>query len=504
MAESESDVAPVGVSGHDVALEDVYRVAIRHARVELLEDALETLRASRAVIERALSEDRHTYGLNSGLGHSKDERLSARDLAAYGMQTLDAHAAGVGPALPDADVRAMMFARLVGMTRGGAGVHPGVVRVLIELLNSGVTPIVPEIGSVGASDLMHLAAIGQVVVGRGRARYCHEVLLGGEALVQAGVRAHTLAPQDALSLISGNAASIGLGALAVLEADRIAGLADLAGVLTIEAIGGGTGQFDAEVAAAKPFEGQLAAAGHLRALLEGSDLENRAGSSIQDPLSVRVMPQVHGALREQILVARDSVHTELNARDDNPLVSVERQEMIPNGNFHPLVLALAFESLRVGLAHAGMISERRMNKVASFSFGTGTLFPDGGAWTPGRYAEEGVLAYSAAALLARLKHLAVPVTLGVPPLDQDIEDHATLAPTAVTMTREALQILETILTIEALLAVDKLASLSKRRLGVRMDPVYQSVRAVLEGGGAHPVMGDLVEQVRLVLRVTPT
>lgn len=504
MANSKSGSPVVVVSAHDLALEDVYRVAIEHARVELSDDAAERLRAARAVVERTLAENRHAYGLNSGLGHGKDERLSVGDLAAYGVQTLDAHAAGVGPPLADTDVRALMFARVVGMTRGGAGVHPGVVTVLIELLNCGVTPVVPEVGSVGAADLMHLAAIGQVVIGRGRARYGGEVLPGEGALIRAEIEAHTLAPQDALCLISGNATSIGLGALAILEAERIAGLADVAGVLTLEAIGGSVDPFDEEVAVAKPFVGQLAAAAHLRALLVGSEPVGREGTSLQDPLSIRVMPQVHGALREQIRVARDSVCTELNARDDNPLVSVERQAMIPNGNFHPLVLALAFESLRVGLAHAGMISERRMNKVASFSFGTGRLFSKTDVWQPGRYAEEGVLAYSAAALLARLKHLAAPVTLGAPPLDLDIEDHATLAPSAVTMTREALQILETILAIEALLAVDKIASLPERRLGARITPVYQGICSVLENGTAHPVLGDLVEQARAVLCSVPS
>jgi histidine ammonia-lyase len=504
MPERKSVLPAVVVTSHDVALEDVYRVALEGARVELGDDSAACLHAARAVVERTLSEGHHTYGLNSGLGHGKDERLSTRNLDAYAVQTLDAHAAGVGPALGDADVRAMMFARVAGMARGGAGVHPGVVRTLIEMLNTGVTPQVPEFGSVGASDLMHLAAIGQVVIGRGWARYGGEVLPGREALMRAGVRVHTPAPQDALSLISGNATSIGLGTLTVLGAERIAELADLAGVLTLEAFDGSITPFDEEVAAAKPFAGQLVAAAHLRALLDGSDLETRGGSSLQDPLSLRVMPQVHGALREQIRVARDSVHIELNARDDNPLVSVVRQRMIPNGNFHPLVLALAFESLRVGLAHTGMLSERRMNKVASFSFGTGALFPTDGAWTPGRYAEEGVLAYSAAALVARLKHLAMPVTLGVPPLDQDIEDHATLAPTAVALAREAVQTLETILAIEGLLAADRIASRPERNLGVRMIPVYEGIRSVLDGSGANPVIGDLVEQVRIVLRANTT
>lgn len=486
-----------------MTLDDVYRVAVDRAPVEVDAEAAARVLAARAVIERTLTAGRHMYGLNSGLGHGKDEHLSADDLGAYGVQVLDAHAAGVGPPLPDQDVRAMMFARVAGMTRGGAGVHPGAVRVLVEMLNAGVTPVVPETGSVGASDLMHLAAIGQVAIGRGRARFRGEVLSGAEALSLAGVPAHTLAAQDALSLMSGNATSIGLGALAVKSGKRITDLADLAGVLTLEAIEGSTDQFDAEVAAAKPFVGQLAAASHLRALLEGSDLERRAGSSVQDPLTLRVMPQVHGALRQVLQAAHESVSIELNARDDNPLVSVERQRMIPNGNFHPLVLALAFESLRVALAHAGMVSERRMNKVAAFSFGTGILYQVDTGWVPGRFAEEGVLAYSAAALLARLKHLANPVTLGSPPLDRDIEDHATLAPLAVAMTRESLDLLESILTIEALLAVDKLATLSPRRLGSRTQSSHDCLLVVLQSSGAYPVLAEVVERGRLNLRLTP-
>jgi histidine ammonia-lyase len=499
MSESGVGLAPVTVGTHDVSLEDVHRVAVGRAPVELTEAAWVQVRAARHVVERAHAEGRHVYGLNSGLGHGKDERLSPDDLATYGIQVIEAHAAGVGAPLPDVEVRAMMFARLAGMSRGGAGVHPGAVQVLVEMLNAGVTPSVPEVGSVGASDLMHLAAIARVAIGRGQARIHGAVLPGGEAMARAGVRPHTLTPQDALSLISGNATSIGLGALTVLKAERVADLADVAGVLTLEAVDGSTDQFDEEVAAAKPFPGQIAAAAHLRALLAGCERAGRDGSSLQDPISLRVMPQVHGALRAQIRVARESVHTELNARDDNPLVSMDGRRMIPNGNFHPLVLALAFESLRVGLAHVGMVSERRMNKVVSFSFGTGLLFPSDVGWVRGRYAEEGVLAYSAAALVARLKHLAAPVTLGSPPLDFDIEDHATLAPLAVTTTREALGVLEVILTIEAVLAVDKLASLPGRRLGGRIEPTYRAIYAVLETSGPNVIVGDVVERVRVVL-----
>ena len=500
MSETEDIVRPVLLGTHEVTLDDLYRVAVGGAKVTISPEADQRVRAARDVVERTLAAGSHAYGLNSGLGHGKDRHLSAVDLTAYAVQTVDAHATAVGPPLPDEEVRALMFARLAGMTRGGAGVHPGAVRVLTEMLNAGITPIVPEVGSVGSSDLMHLAAIAQVAIGRGQACSDGEILTGGEALSRAGVRPHTLAPTDALSLISGNAASIGLGAMAVIDAERIADLVDLAGVLTLEAIEGSAEPFGSEVAVAKPFRGQTAAAAHLRALLDGSDLLGRPHSSTQDPVSLRVMPQVHGAVREAVRAARESVRLELNAKDDNPLISIEHGSMISSGNFHPLVLALAFESLRLAVAHAGMLSERRMNKVVSFSFGTGRLFPAGVGWVPGRYAEEGTLAYSAAALLARLKHRAMPVTLDAPPLDFDIEDHATLASEAVQSTRVALLLLEQILAIEALLAVDKIAALSPRRLGRIVEPAYRAIRSVLDSGGADPVRGQVVDRVRGTLR----
>ncbi|HEX6506091.1 MAG TPA: aromatic amino acid ammonia-lyase [Chloroflexota bacterium] len=499
---ASTDVGPALITSADVTLEEVERVAAQGARVELAGDVMDRLGAARDVVDRALAAGQAAYGLNSGLGHGRDTLLSADDLARYQVQIVESHAAGIGPPLPDEDVRAIMFARIAGMTRGGSGAHPEVVQTLAAMLNAGLHPVVPEVGSVGASDLMHMAAIAQVAIGGGKARLAGETLPGAIALAQVGLAPCGLRPKDALSLISGNGTSIGLGALAVLEAERIADLADLAGVLTLEAIEGGVDPFDEEVAAAKPFPGQIAAAAHIRALLDGSDLAGRAGPSLQDPLSLRVMPQVHGALREQITAARRSVETELNAVDDNPYVSVANDRLISNGNFHPLVLALAFESLRVGLAHAGALAERRMNKVASFSFGTGALYPkaeDGDTHTPGRYAEEGVLAYSAAALSARLKHLASPVTLGCPPLDRDVEDHATLAPLSVALTREALQQLETILVIEALLAADKISSLPPRILGTGARGPYSAILGVLEGAGGHTSLAELIEQTRAVL-----
>ena len=477
------------------AAEDVGRIA-QGATLELAPEVLQRVRASRAVVERALEGGQPVYGLNTGLGSRRDRPVSPEDLDRYQVQMVMDHAGGVGEPLADEDVRAVMAARIAGISRGGSGAHPGALETLVAMLNAGVHPVVPSVGSVGASDLMHMAAIAMVVMGRGQARLEDRAMPGGEALARAAIAPHRLRPKDGLALISGNGVSIGLGALAALAAERTAVLADVAGALTLEAIAGNPGPFDEEAARAKPLPGQIAAAAHLRELLSGGDLAGgEPPHSVQDPLSFRVMPQVHGALRDQVAAVRAAVELELNAIDDSPLVSIDRDRLLSTGNFHPMGLALAFESLRVALAHLGMLSERRMNKLVAALYGEASF--EFGVQRPGRYSVPGFVIYSAAALLSELKQLASPVTLDCPPLDLDVEDHATLAPQAVMLARRGLLVLETILAIEVLVAISALDHQPQpTRLGRGTQPVYEAVHATLEPLEGDAPAATVVETVR--------
>lgn len=433
-----------------VTPEDLHRVAVCGTRVELSEDVVDLVTRGREVVECAIDGDRLVYGLNTGLGPLRNVRVAREALYGYQVRMIRAHATGVGAPLPDAEVRAMMLARVAGAARGHSGMHPAALATLVAMLNGGVHPLVPEFGSVGASDLMHMGAIAVVMIGEGMARLHGDELPGGEALMRAGIAPYVPQPKDGLALLSANGASVGVGALAVLELERVAGLADQVGALSLEALRGNPSPFDEEVVGAKPFPGQIEAAAHMRELLSGSSLYKVPSLSVQDALCLRVIPQVHGALREQSAVARRAVTIELNAADDNPYVSIERGAIISNGNFHPMVLALAFDALRTGLAHVGMISERRMQKLSAHAFSDSA---------PQLHEEPkrpwGPVLYAAAAVLAELKQLAAPVTIHAPPL-VDVEDHATLAPSSVFQTQRAIRLLETILSCEAMLAVDAL------------------------------------------------
>jgi histidine ammonia-lyase len=399
------------------------------------------------------------YGLNTGVGHMKDSVLPADELRSGQVMLLVTHAGGTGSALSTERVRGAMAVRLHGITRGGSGASPRVAEVLMEMLNAGVHPVVPSGGSVGAGDLGQMASVGQVMIGQGRAEFGGEVMTGADALARAGIEPLLVEPKDGLTILSSNAVSIADAARTVERAERVAATADVVAALSLEATNGNPSIVRAAVGDAKPFPGQIASCASMSDALAGSFLlEPGAARSVQDPLSFRVIPQVHGALREAIAAARLAVEIELNGRSDNPLVSIDDDAMVHNGNFHPLVMAIAFDQLRIAMTHVGQISERRMSHLWDLFFeriaGAGVPPP---GWTPPELF--GLqLRYPAAAMFSALRHLAAPATLDTPPLDIGVEDHATAAPLTVRLTGEALDLLEQILSIEVLMANDVMSS----------------------------------------------
>jgi histidine ammonia-lyase len=496
-----TDAVLVGSGGITAA--DVVRVARELAKVALSPDVEETILASRAVVDRAVAGERLIYGLNTGLGHMRDHRVPLEVLQRYQRQMIEAHASGIGPPLDTEDVRAAMLARVSGAARGGSGLTLETVRLLVAMLNAGVHPVVPSTGSVGAGDLMHMAAIAVVLIGKGQAELNGELLPAAEALSRAGLQPVVAQPKEGLALVSSNGVAIGAGALVAEEGLRLARLADLACALSLEAVSGNPGPFDEAAAGAKAIPGQIAAAAEVRALLEGSYLHDPATTlSVQDPLSFRVAPQVNGAYREQVLAAEHAVEVELNGIGDNPIVLIERDTMISNGNFTPMQLALAFDALRIGATHVAMISERRMNKLMTIHLSDSRLMLAG--LTDEEMAEQrprrALVQYAAAALLAELKHLAAPVSIHLPPLDLDVEDHGTVAPSVVFTTRRALTLLDTILTCEAQLAIDLMDVEGVPALGRGTREAYERVQASWSKLPADGTPAAVVEATRAALR----
>jgi histidine ammonia-lyase len=447
MSAVETEMVEIGA--RPPTIEDVCLVA-DGAPVRLSPDVRQRIAESRAVVDSLVSGETLIYGLNTGLGHMRDERVPIEALRTYQEAIVAGHAGGLGAPLPARIVRAAMFARLTGVAGGGSGLSPVVADQLVEMLNRGVSPILAEIGSVGASDLMHMAAIGQVVIGTGRAEVEGEILGGSDALRRVGLQPVVLEPKDGLALISANGVSVGRSALVVARARILAEIADLVVALSLEAIHGNISIVDPAVASAKGIDGQSRSSERIRGLLAGSErCTPGAAASVQDPLSFRVAPQVHGAFREALQSAAQAVEAELRAMDDNPLVVAAEGRMVSNGNFHPIAMALAVDALRPAIAHVGQLSDRRMGHlwgplmkglVADLTASPDTI----ASATP-------LLRYAAATRVAEMRELAGPVTLDIGPLDLGVEDHSTNAPVAASRTEQALLCLLDVLASETLI-----------------------------------------------------
>ncbi|MDR6506982.1 aromatic amino acid ammonia-lyase [Arthrobacter oryzae] len=480
-------------------------------KVVLSTDALELIGLSREVVQQAIDSGHRVYGLNTLLGSGRDTAVEEKSILAYQVQVVRYHHSGVGEALDAAEVRALMLARLVGFSRGGSGVRPETARFYAEMLNRGVIPAIPREGSVGSADLTHLAAVAAVAIGEGQAVAADGQLVpGGQALADAGLAPLELAPGEALALVSSNSYSIGVGALVLHRILRLADLADAALALSLEATarhdgGGNLSPFSPAVQAAKAVTGQAVTANNIRRLLRGGWLEDPTREvSVQDALSFRAAPQTHGAFRWQVTALEDALEVELNGRGDNPLTDLDSGRMVSGGNFQPMQLALAFEALRLGLAHLGISSERRIAKLYPPQRRIRQRHLDAARNGSPLETEElpGLLWYSAAGLLSELKFLAAPATLGAPTLSADVEDHSTLAPLALQLLERSVDATEKLFAIEALTAAYLLAEAEaeappERPLGKGTGAVVERLSGLL---ARHLPAAALVDEARVALK----
>jgi histidine ammonia-lyase len=445
--------AAISLTGDDLAVEDVWSVAVAGARAELSEAARGKLRAAREVVERALVEapGEHTYGVNTGFGRFVERTIPAELAEELQLRLLRSHACGVGEPYPDEVVRGAMALRANALAKGYSGARVETVELLLACLNAGLVPFVPSRGSVGASgDLAPLAHLALPLVGEGWASVDGERLSGADALARVGLEPLRLGVKEGLSLINGTQFVSAVGALAVVRARRLAKAADIACALSLEALQGSRGAFRPEIQALRPFAGQVDSAANVVRLLEGSAIieAHRWCDKVQDAYSLRCAPQVHGASRGLIEYAERTVAVELNAATDNPLVFVEEGELVSNGNFHGQPLGFALDALAMGVAELANISERRVERLTNPSLSEGLpafLTPDGGLNSGFMIPQ-----YVAAALVSENKVLAHPASVDSIPTSAGQEDHVSMGNASALKCWQVLGNCERALAIELL------------------------------------------------------
>lgn len=495
------------INGKDLTIELVDWV-VHGAQVEVAPEALELVERSALAVQRLVNEGRSVYGITTGFGYFKNRAIGKEDLKTLQKNIVMSHAMGMGEPLSKTVVRAMMLIRVNTLALGYSGIRPATLLGLVELLNHGVHPVVPSKGSLGASgDLAPLSHIALVLIGMGRAEFKGEEMDGAEALKKAGLSPLELEAKEGLALTNGTAQMTAIGALAVLAAENLTQTADVAGCLSLEALGGTEKAFDARIHALRPHPRQVECAANLRRLLGGSEFTRTSDPEhVQDVYSLRCMPQVHGAVRDAIAYGRWAVEIELNSVTDNPLIFLDgdRVEALSGGNFHGEPIALALDFLAFALTDLGNISERRLAQLVDWRSNEGVLPPflieDGGLNSGFMLTQ-----YSAAALAAENKVLSHPASADSIPSSANVEDHVSMGATAAMKLLTVVDNISGILALEVFAACQGLDIRLRRaeghlRGGAGTSSAYLAVREVIPFIEKDVVMTPFVAEIQGLIR----
>ena len=466
----------VMLDGDSLTLEAVAAVARQGAEVQLAEAGRSRMEASRAAVERYIRDGRVIYGLNTGFGKFSEVAIAPAELEALQRNLIYADAVGIGRPFDREVTRALMLLRANALAKGCSGIRPGTVQTLLDMLNRGVHPVVPEKGSVGSSgDLCPLAHVVLVMMGEGEAEHQGRVMAGGRAMAEAGIPAVTLQAKEGLALINGTCAMLAVGALAVADTRTLLGTADIAAALTLEALEGITDAFDPRIHQVRPHQGQQQSARNLLRLCAGSRLTTRQGQlRVQDAYGLRCIPQIHGASRLAFEYVRGVIETELNSATDNPLIFPDEEGcVLSGGNFHGQPVAIAMDALGIALAELANSSERRIERLLNPALSglPAFLSPKGGTNCGFMVAQ-----YAAAAVVSENKVLAHPASVDSIPTCANQEDYVSMGTIAARKAREILGHAQHVLGIELLCAAQAADFRGSDRLGKGSRKAYETIR----------------------------
>jgi len=473
----------VVLTGNDLTFAQLYAVGLERARVSLSPDAISRMKASRAVVDKLVAEGQTAYGINTGFGKLASVRINSEQVRQLQINLVRSHACGVGSPLSEAETRSMILLRANALAKGLSGVRPVVVETLCAMLNAGVHPVIPSQGSVGASgDLAPLAHLAQVVIGEGAAVYNREQLSGSDAMKRAGITPVPLEAKEGLSLLNGTQGMLALLSLALREADELADTADVAASLSLDALRGSPGAFDARIMHARDYPGAGRTARNLAHLNEGSQIREShrspdADKRVQDAYSLRCTPQVHGAVRDSLVQAREMAAVELNSATDNPLVFVREGgagDIVSGGNFHGQPLAMAADQVAIAIATLSGISERRVEQMTNplTSMLPAFLTPD-----PGLNSGFMIVQVTAAALTSENRALATPHSVDSISTSGNQEDYVSMGMSGARRLERMLKNLRHILAIELLCACQGIDLLAPLKTGALATKAYDAVRA---------------------------
>lgn len=468
----------IQINGNDLTLEQIVKVSRQGYRVELTKEAEERVVKSRNIVDEIVHNNRVIYGITTGFGKFSDVTISGEDCKKLQRNLIISHACGTGKSFSNEIVKTIMLLRANALSKGYSGIRLSTLKTLIEMINKGVNPIIPEKGSLGASgDLAPLSHMVLPMIGDGEAEFNGEIMTGAKAMDKAGIKIIELTAKEGLALINGTQVMTAVGALSVYDSINLLKICDISAALSLEALRGVKDAFDPRTHNIRPHKGQIETAKNILNLTEGSTfITNQGEIRVQDAYSLRCIPQVHGASKDAVEYVRNKVEVEINSVTDNPIVTQEG-DVISGGNFHGQPMALSFDFLGIAMAEMASISERRLERLINYQLNDlpPFLVKEGGLNSGFMITQ-----YAAASLVSENKILAHPASVDSIPSSANQEDHVSMGTIAARKGRDIIENVQRVLATEIMAACQAIDFRDGYVLGVGTKEAYKVVRENVE------------------------
>lgn len=488
------------IDGKNLNLEKFIDVVRNNKKIELSEESIKNINKSRELVDRYVDEEKIVYGITTGFGKFSDVIISKEDTKKLQKNLIISHSCGVGKGFNEEVVRGIMLLRINALSKGYSGIRLSTINTLIEMVNKGVHPVIPEQGSLGASgDLAPLAHMVLVMFGEGSAIYKGQKLSGKDAMDKANIETIELTSKEGLALINGTQVMTSVGAITIYDAINLSKMADISAGLTNEALNGIIDAYDEKVHQARGHLGQIDTGKNLLSILKGSNMTTRQGEiRVQDAYSLRCIPQVHGASKDCFKYAKEKIEIEMNAATDNPLIFTEEEQVISGGNFHGQPMAITFDFLGIGISELANISERRLERLVNPSLSSGLpafLVEDGGINSGFM-----IVQYSAASLVSENKVLSHPASVDSITSSANQEDHVSMGTIASRHARDILNNSRKVIAMEMLAAAQAIDLRGNTGLGLGTKKAYDIIRKEISMLKEDRIMHEDIEKVEEIIK----
>jgi histidine ammonia-lyase len=468
----------ITLTGNSLTLVEVKRVLFNREGVNAAPNSMDAVKKSREAVERIVAEQNIVYGINTGFGKFSDVRIGEAYVRDLQLNLIRSHACGVGEPFPEMVSKAMLLLRANALLKGFSGVRPLVIKMLLELLDREIIPVVPSQGSLGASgDLAPLSHLALVLIGEGEVNYKGNRMISLDALKKEGMVPITLEAKEGLALINGTQAMTALGVIAYLEAEQIAYMSEWIAAMTMEGLNGIMDAFAEEIHLARGYSQQIKTAERIRNYLYDSKLTTVQGEiRVQDAYSLRCIPQVHGASWQALDFIKDKLEIEINAATDNPLIFDDGKKVISGGNFHGQPIAFAMDFMKIAVSELANISERRIERLVNPQLNS---LPPFLSPEPGLQSGAMIMQYVAAALVSENKTLAHPASVDSIPSSANQEDHVSMGTIAARHAYQIIQNTRKVLSIELICAMQAVEFLGVEKMASKTRELYEKGRKIV-------------------------